>query len=255
MPDTALFFKSLFELCGKSSFPKDTKIKNEKHYRNIRSCKWSSRVLYGEFRANEIRTFCWNSQPRLPLFFRRNSRVISGPAISPPRLLSFDYKFRNEISYSLRDPFIRHSNGVFLRSRVVPARKHVNTYGAPHTQTISFDDVHQPFLILHAPPAVENGAVLLSSADSRTEDTRFYDVQLYERLSEIFHPPHRARRSAFYPPPRRGSLLEATRSPAWQWKLASFYATLERRGTIPSDTMPSFVMRDLKSTVALVLDH
>lgn len=52
---------------------------------------------------------------------------------------------------SARDPFIRHSNGVFLWLRIVPAWKHVNTYGAfltRCTQTISFDDVHQPFLIL-----------------------------------------------------------------------------------------------------------
>lgn len=202
--------------------------------------------------------FCWNSQPRLPLFFQRNSRVISGPAISPPRLLSFDYKFRNEISYSLRDPFIRYSNGVFLRSRVVPVRKHVNTYGVPrafHTQTISFDYVHQPFLILHAPPAVENGgsSLFASPADSQSEDTRFYDVQLYERGFRKYFNPRTGRRSAFFPLPRRGNLLEATRFR--QWELANFYATSERPGTIPSDTMPSFVMWDLKSTLALVLDH
>lgn len=169
-------------------------------------------------RMNEIRAFRWKTRTiRLPLFFRRNSRVISGPAISPPRLLSFDYKFRYEISYSLRDPFIRHSNDVFLRSRVVPARKHVNTYGVPRA-------LHTGHFVWRRAPAVPHltrtsrcwcsffpRSPFAAVFASPSENTRFYDVQLYERLSEIFQPPpHKARRFAFFLPPR--NLLEATQS-------------------------------------------
>lgn len=146
---------------------------------------------------------------RLPLFFRRNSRVISGPAISPPRLLSFDYKFRNEISYSLRDPFIRHSNDVFLRSRVVPARKHVNTYGVPralHTDHFVWRCAPAVSHLTRTSPAVENGGSSFLASPrpgftSLSEDTCFYDVQLYERLSEIFYPRTRRGVPSFFLPP------------------------------------------------------
>lgn len=105
----------------------------------------------------------------------------------------FYYKFRNEISYSLCDPFIRHSNDVFLRSRVVPARKHVNTHD------VSSRAAHRPFrlttrtsrsssYILHE-RATALRPRFLAGFTSGSEDARFYDVQLYERLSEIFYPP------------------------------------------------------------------
>lgn len=108
---------------------------------------FSRGILYGYSTDKRDLSVLLKFTTRLPLLFRRNSRVISGPAISPPRLLSFDYKFRNEISYSLRDPFIRHSNDVFLRSRVVPAQKHVNTYGVPRA-------LHTDHFVWRCSPAV-----------------------------------------------------------------------------------------------------
>lgn len=195
---------------------------------------------------------------RLPLFFGRNSRVISGPAISPPRLLCFDYKFRNEISYSLRDPFIRHSNGVFLRSRVVPPRKHVNTYG------VSARATHRPFhltmctsrfLILHAPPAVGASSSFLilplpSSSSCHWAKIRAFTTSSFTRgFWKYFNPPAQGAASRFLSTPR-------PEKPTWSRRdnrrLARFYATSKRRGATPSNTM---LFIDLRPSLAFVLGH
>lgn len=167
------------------------------------------------------RTFRPNlRERRLAFFFRQNSHIISGPAILSPRLRRASI-INSATKYHIPspDPFIRHSNGVFLRSRVVPSRKHVNTYDVPRAaQTISFDDVHQPFLILHAPPAAENdeppNSALPPPASSRQATVRYALLRrpaLRDAFGNISSPARDAARFAFFPPPTRG-LLQVTRS-------------------------------------------
>jgi len=159
---------------------------------------------------------------RLPLFFRWNSRVISGPAIFPPRLLSFDYKFRNEISYSLRDPFIRHSNDVFLRSHIVPARKHVNTYGVPralHTFRLSMCTNSSSYT--HIFPVVENSGSSLLASPHRLHGAkiRAFTTSSFTRGFRKYFIP-RTGRGVPLSFPGRGNLRDPIS--ARQWELASF---------------------------------
>lgn len=143
----------------------------------------------------------------LPLFFRQNSHIISGPAISPPRVLvSFDYKFRNEISYSLcarsfHPPFKRRIFTVARRPRVETCKYLRRSSRVAHRPfRLTMCTSRSSSLRLTFSRCRKNGGLplrLLAGFTSESEDTRFYDVQLYERLSEIFHPSHEARRFRF----------------------------------------------------------
>lgn len=79
--------------------------------------------------------------PASPLSSGETRHIISGPAITPPRLLSASIIF-SATKYHIPSAILSSAiqTTYFLRSRVLPARKHVNTY-----DVFSSRAAHRPF--------------------------------------------------------------------------------------------------------------